>query len=514
MTAHAGAEPAAPRRSRSESVGGGQDRPKEEESEEEEEGGSTGLPEDVTVRRRGCTHDPDHQDDGAGRRDNENNKYTIVAMYKFQRIEESRLENLKSDLVELLQRHEAFGNLLLATEGINGTVCYPTTPVARGGTDADRGCDEGDSKVDDVQDDPVRCYLRERFPNAMMRVSHASQNVFFRLRIRIKNEVVTMGVPDVHLVAATADDVDEEGGQNNGEGSVAEASPKGELGVTRGTDRPGAYVSPSQWNELLKDPSTLVVDTRNEYEINVGTFENAINPHTTSFVEFPSWLERQLLPTEQDKALSVTSSAQSDALEQQHHRSDDGTIGASPSITKLAFFCTGGVRCEKATAYAQRLLKEQQRNGPRQSSSAATVPEVYHLEGGILGYLESVSPEESMFMGECYVFDNRVAVTHGLQPTTQYQACRACRHPLSPEDIASDTGLFLEGRQCRYCASDPDKEARRSRYEMRHQQVSAAHQKGHMHLGSHSLDALRAKQKAQNKAAALGASNAGQHRDL
>jgi UPF0176 protein len=449
--------------------------------EDEEGGGGTGLLNEMTARRQGCSPDPDDQE-VAGHRDNENNRYTIVAMYKFQRIDRSRLESLKSELVELLQRHEAFGNLLLAVEGINGTICYQTIPAAS----TCRG---------DDPEDPVRCYLRNTFPNAMMRVSYASQNVFFRLRVRIKNEVVTMGVPTVSLVESG--DGNGEGNQGNGERSVAKANPKGELEVTRDIDRPGTYVSPSQWNELLKDPSTLVIDTRNEYEIKVGTFQNAMNPHTTSFVEFPSWLEQQLMRTKQDNMMMPTSSAQ--PVAQQAQPASDGNANRSSTpITKLAFFCTGGVRCEKATSYAQRLLKEQQ----RRQSSASTVPEVYHLKGGILGYLESVPPEESMFQGECYVFDNRVAVTHGLQPTTQYQACRACRHPLSPEDIARDTGLFLEGRQCRYCANDPDKEARRGRYEMRHQQVAAAQQKGQMHLGSHSLDALRAKQKAQKKAAA------------
>jgi UPF0176 protein len=467
-------------------------------------GGSTGLPEDVAARRRvgpdaDKTRDDNHQDND---NDNKKKEYTIVAMYKFQRIDESRLESLKSELVALLQRHEAFGNLLLAVEGINGTVCYPTKTTTSGCEGAADDCHS---------DDPVRQYLRSKFTNAMMRVSYASHNVFFRLRIRIKNEVVTMGVPDVNLV---------ESGDGNGEGNMDghdndnadDASPEAEWGgQTRGIDRPGTYVSPSQWNELLQDPATLVIDTRNEYEINVGTFQNAMNPHTTSFVEFPLWLEQQLLPSAKEGEALHEHPSEGDVNGSASTELSDESSPAPPQsqtseITKLAFFCTGGVRCEKATAYAQRLFKEQQRQ--RQSSSAAIVPEVYHLKGGILGYLESVPPEESMFKGECYVFDNRVAVTHGLQPTTQYQACRACRHPLSPEDIASDTGLFLEGRQCRYCADDPDKEARRSRYEMRHQQVAAAQQKGQMHLGSHSLDALRAKQKVQQKAAAKAAATA------
>jgi UPF0176 protein len=466
MTAHAKAEPAAPRRLHKEEEGGGQERlMKVEEESESEGGGSTGLQrEDVTARRQGSPPDSANPEDDDGHRgdndsDDNENKYTIVALYKFQRIEPSCLESLKTELVALLQRHEAFGNLLLAAEGVNGTLCYPTIPATPPTSHAEDADDE----------DPVRRYVRNTFPSAMMRVSFASQNVFLRLRIRIKAEVVTMGVPTVNLV---------ESGDGNGEGNMddhdsngaEDASPQSELGVQmKGTDRPGTYVSPTKWNELLKDPSTLVIDTRNEYEIKVGTFQNAVNPHTTSFVEFPKWLEQRLLLRTVEDKLLVESTQRREAPQEKQTPPEGDVNGSATPITKLAFFCTGGVRCEKATAYAQRLLMEQQ----RRQSSAAAVPEVCHLKGGILGYLESVPPEQSMFKGECYVFDNRVAVTHGLQPTTQYQACRACRHPLSPEDIAKDETMYLEGRQCRYCADDPDKQARRGRYEMRHQQVSA-----------------------------------------
>jgi UPF0176 protein len=188
----------------------------------------------------------------------------------------------------------------------------------------------------------------------------------------------------------------------------------------------GTYVPPEEWNELLMDPETLVVDARNDYEIRLGKFANAEDPHTTNFREFPAWLRQQAETRKPPK--------------------------------RIAMYCTGGIRCEKATSLV--MTSELFPNTP-----------VYHLEGGILAYLDKVKLEDSLFDGECYVFDQRTAVTHGLKPSERYVSCFACRSPLCIEDLQRDD--FVEGISCRYCI-DELTEKRRERLEGRQRQVQLA----------------------------------------
>lgn len=298
-------------------------------------------------------------------------RFTILALYQFldHKLSPETVEKLRNHLETFLRPKMARGMLILAEEGINGTICLPFE-----------------------HQDAILNELLHHFPKLRTRLSYHIENVFFRLKVRIKPEIVTLGVD-----AISSDP----------------------------TQQVGTYVEAGEdWDMLLKDPSCLVVDTRNEYEYQVGTFQNAINPHTQSFVDFPDWMKEHL-----------------DQLKQ---------------VNKVAFFCTGGIRCEKATAYCMDLLKD----SPHK-------PEVYHLKGGILSYLDTVPAEHSLFKGECYVFDRRTAVQHGLRPSTAYVLCRACRHPLTEEDRLHPQ--YEEGVSCHVCIDS--RRACRARYESRQKQM-------------------------------------------
>jgi UPF0176 protein len=220
---------------------------------------------------------------------------------------------------------------------------------------------------------------------------------FHRMKVRLKREIVTMGVPDIDPLRDA-----------------------------------GAYVEPSGWNALISDPDTVVIDTRNDYEVRLGTFAGARDPETTSFRDFPAWVE-------------------------QHRGELEGK--------KVAMFCTGGIRCEKATAYVRSLGLE----------------DVFHLKGGILKYLEEVPAAQSLWQGECFVFDERVSVGHGLA-VGDAGLCRACRSPVTAADRQSPK--FREGISCERCF-DSRTEEDRARYAERHRQVEMAAARGHRpHIGS------------------------------
>ncbi|GAX23049.1 UPF0176 protein [Fistulifera solaris] len=299
------------------------------------------------------------------------NAFAILALYQFldHKLSPEVVADRRDQLEAFLRLKTARGMIILAQEGINGTICFPSE-----------------------HKDAVMTHLLHDFPNLRTRLSYHPENVFFRLKVRIKSEIVTLGVN------ATVSDP---------------------------TLQVGTYVEPGEdWDTLLKDPNCLVIDTRNEYEYQVGTFHNAINPHTHSFVDFPEWIQENM-----------------DQMKQ---------------VTKVAMFCTGGIRCEKATAYCMNLLKD----SPHQ-------PEIYHLKGGILGYLDTVQEEKSLFKGECYVFDRRTAVQHGLKPSTTYVPCHACRHPLTAEDRLHPD--YEEGVSCHVCIDS--RQTRRERYESRQKQM-------------------------------------------
>ncbi len=299
--------------------------------------------------------------------------FTVAALYRFARFPDPAA--LRGPLLDLCVAQGVKGTLLLAREGINGTIA---------GTDAAIAAIVAHIRtLPDCADCEVKYAAAEAMP-------------FHRMKVRLKREIVTMGTPDIDPLAGA-----------------------------------GHYVAPAEWNALIDAPDTVVIDTRNDYEVRVGSFAGAIDPKTQQFGEFPAWFEA-------------------------HRKELAGK--------KIAMFCTGGIRCEKATAFVR----------------AQGIDEVYHLRGGILKYLEEVPPEQSRWQGECFVFDERVAVGHGLAPGT-HALCRACRMPVSPEDRASP--LYQEGVSCPACHATRDAAARAG-YAERHRQVKLAEARGEAHVGA------------------------------
>ena len=299
--------------------------------------------------------------------------FLTAAFYRFVVLDDT--EQLRPQLLAQCQAQQVKGNVLLAHEGINGTIAGPEAGVRA-----------------------VLAWLRAdpRLAALVHKEAWATEDPFYRMKVSLKREIVTLGVPDVH--AAT---------------------------------QAGTYVSPQDWNQLIDDPDVAVVDVRNDYEVAIGTFQGAIDPLTRSFSEFPQWVER-------NEALLRGKS-------------------------KVAMFCTGGIRCEKSTAYLRQLGFEN----------------VYHLEGGILKYLETVAPEDSRWQGDCFVFDERVSVGHGLQPG-DHQLCRSCRRPLDAADRASP--LFVEGVSCAHCHGSTTA-AQKSAYAERQRQMERAAARAERHVG-------------------------------
>ena len=300
----------------------------------------------------------------------------IAALYHFTRFDDPA--SLRAPLQALCEANGVRGTLLLAGEGINGTIA---------------GSDEGIQAVlDHIRALPGCADLE-------VKKSRADRMPFYRSKVRLKKEIVTMGQPDLDPVEGV-----------------------------------GTYVAPEDWNALISDPDTILIDTRNDYEVQIGTFEGAIDPETKSFREFPEWFRAK--------------------------RAEFEAEGKTP---RIAMFCTGGIRCEKSTAFVK----------------AEGLDEVYHLKGGILKYLEDIPEEESLWRGECFVFDERVSVKHGLE-VGEHSLCRACRMPLSEADKARDT--YVEGVSCHHCHSTRTDE-QRARYAERHRQSKLARQRGEAHVG-------------------------------
>ncbi len=296
----------------------------------------------------------------------------VAALYKFVRLPD--FETLRAPLHKVMIDNEVRGTLLLAAEGINGTIAGSRDGI--------------DTVLDFLRADP-------RINTLTAKESYTDENPFYRTKVKLKKEIVTMGVENIdpnHIV--------------------------------------GTYVKPKDWNALISAPDVILVDTRNDYEVQIGTFKNAVNPNTTSFREFPEFAKQQLDPAK--------------------HR-------------KVAMFCTGGIRCEKSTAF----MKQQGFN------------EVYHLEGGILKYLEDVPEEESLWEGECFVFDNRVTVNHRLERGS-YDQCHACRMPITEQDKLAST--YQRGISCPHCYDEHD-ETQRQRYAERERQVQLAKLRGEPHIG-------------------------------
>tara|TARA_B100000767_G_scaffold248503_1_gene249452 strand:+ start:495 stop:1460 length:966 start_codon:yes stop_codon:yes gene_type:complete len=272
------------------------------------------------------------------------------------------------------------GTILLAQEGINGTISGKEGDIL-----GFHKFIKKDQKFSDV------------FKDLEYKSSWSNENPFYRMKVRLKKEIVALGMPEV--------------------------SPSIKV---------GKYVTPEDWNSLINDPEVILIDTRNNYEVDIGTFNNALNPKTTSFREFPEYV-RKNLKSKEDKN------------------------------KKIAMFCTGGIRCEKASSY----MIEQ------------GFKEVYHLQGGILKYLEEIPKEKSLWQGECFVFDQRVAVTNELKKG-QYDQCYACRHPLSLEEMKSD--YYNEGISCSYCIKKTS-EVKKNNLQERQKQIYLAKARGEEHIG-------------------------------
>lgn len=303
--------------------------------------------------------------------------FTVCALYHFTRFDDPAA--LREPLLAVCRDNAITGTLLLAKEGINGTVAGPETGI-----------------------ETVLTHLRALPGCADLewKLSPAKERPFPRMKVRLKKEIVTMGVPDVDPRA-----------------------------------RVGHYVQPADWNELIQSPDVAVIDTRNDYEVAIGTFEGAVDPKTDSFREFPAWWERN--------------------KDRFHNK-------------RIAMFCTGGIRCEKSTNY---LLSQ-------------GVEEVYHLKGGILKYLEEVPAEHSTWQGECFVFDGRVSVGHGLKEGP-HLLCHACRRPILPED--RDRAEYEHGVSCHLCITETSDEDK-ARFRERQKQIRLAEARGERHLYADVVD--------------------------
>ena len=300
-------------------------------------------------------------------------QFRVSALYKFTPLQADKA--LQDHLLSACRAQGVMGTLLIASEGINGTIA---------------GSPEGiEAVLNTIRALPGCADIEHKD-------SFASEQPFLRLKVRLKKEIVTLGVEGVDPTRAV-----------------------------------GAYVEPEDWNDLISAPDVVTIDTRNAYEVRIGQFKGAVDPETTSFREFPDWFRkfRQTRPN-----------------------------------ARIAMYCTGGIRCEKSTAFAL----------------AEGLDEVYHLKGGILKYLETVPEEDSLWEGECFVFDRRVAVGHGLKEG-DYTTCHACREPLGPEDLKS--AFFSPGVSCPHCHESRTGE-QRQRYAERQRQEARAAARGERHVGA------------------------------
>ena len=300
--------------------------------------------------------------------------FVVAAMYKFASLPD--YEALQPIIQDLCDQAGALGTILLADEGINGTICAPEDGMV--------------NIMQWIMDEP-------RFDGISMKFSHSPDQAFLRMKVRLKREIVTMGCPEI-----------------------------------KPAEKTGTYVEPADWDALVADPDVIVIDTRNTYETAIGMFEGAVDPETTNFRDFPAWAEA--LANSEDRP------------------------------KKVAMYCTGGIRCEKASALMMNFGFD----------------DVYHLKGGILKYLEDIPAQDSSWNGECFVFDGRVAVDHDLQPGS-YGMCHACRMPLSEADMQHAD--YVDGISCHHCRATQDPE-RTKRFAERQKQIALAKQRGEAHLGT------------------------------
>ena len=304
----------------------------------------------------------------------EKNEILVAALYKF--VEISDLLSLQDNLYNICEENNIMGTILIADEGINGTIS---------------------GKHNEIKETISSLTNDNRFSNIEIKYSSTDKQPFHRMKVRLKKEIVTIGLPEINP-----------------------------------NKKVGKYVKPEDWNKLISDPNVVVIDTRNKYETKIGSFQNALDPETSSFREFPDWVKK-------------------------FKNSEDNTN------KKIAMFCTGGIRCEKASS----LMKEE------------GFEDVYHLQGGILKYLETVDKENSLWNGECFVFDQRVCLTDELEAGS-YKMCFACRMPITEEEMQNEK--YIEGISCIYCYDKTTKE-KKERFGSRQKQILLAKERGEKHLG-------------------------------
>ena len=302
------------------------------------------------------------------------NEILVAALYKFVEIDD--LLSLQSNLYEICKKNNIMGTILIANEGINGTISGKTNEI--------------NQTISLLKSD-------KRFTNIEIKYSSSDKQPFHRMKVRLKKEIVTIGLPEINP-----------------------------------NKKVGTYVKPDDWNDLISDPNVVVIDARNKYETKIGSFQNALDPETSSFREFPDWVKK------------FKSSKEN-------------------ANKKIAMFCTGGIRCEKASS----LMKEE------------GFEDVYHLQGGILKYLETIDKENSLWNGECFVFDQRVCLTDELE-VGSYKMCFACRMPITEEEMQNEK--YIEGISCIYCYDKTTKE-KKERFGSRQKQILLAKERGEKHLG-------------------------------
>ena len=306
------------------------------------------------------------------------NRYVVAALYQF--VSVGHCAGWQARLKDICQSRHLMGTLLIAPEGLNGTVA---------------------GRYDDINSFVLWLQTETPFTGLEIKYAVHDEAPFHRMKVRLKREIVTMGEPDI-----------------------------------RPSEQAGEYVEPEDWNKLISDPDVLVVDTRNSYETAIGQFRGATDPQTTTFREFPAWAKALADKPEEDRP------------------------------QKIAMYCTGGIRCEKSTALMKSIGFEH----------------VYHLKGGILKYLEDTPPADSLWEGECFVFDSRVSVDHDLNQGS-YQLCHACKMPLSEDNMTSPH--FQAGVSCPHC-HDVTTPAQRERFAERARQIELARDRGTQHIGAKS----------------------------
>ena len=304
----------------------------------------------------------------------DSNEILVATLYKFFKVDD--LVALQDQLYEICNKNNVMGTILIANEGVNGTIS---------------------AKPKEIEKTLISIQKDDRFSEIEVKYSSANKQPFHKMRVRLKKEIVTIGLPEINPNKTV-----------------------------------GTYVKPEEWNDIISDPDVILIDTRNKFEIKIGSFKNALDPRTTSFRDFPEWVKK----FKQDK---------------------------TNTNKKIAMYCTGGIRCEKASS----LMKEEGFN------------EVYHLQGGILKYLEQVEKEKSLWEGECFVFDDRVCLTENLE-VGSYKMCFACRMPITEDELNDDR--YEEGISCLYCYDKTTKD-KKERFESRQKQIELSKLRGEKHIG-------------------------------